>query len=97
MGEMTILNQLGDEKVEWDPQDREQTEKAKTRFDELKAKGYEFYEAVETRGKRITEFSKGLGKFIAAPGVRSAGDQATGRRQAAMAGGPVNLGARSSH
>lgn len=89
MGEITVLNARGDERIEWDPNDKEQVATAKKKFKELKDEGYNFYEVAESRGKQITRFSAKAGKLLAAPGARSAADKQTGRRQAAMAGGPV--------
>lgn len=89
MGEMRILNEKGDIRVEWDPADAESTRKAKEEFDRLKTDGYAFYEVAGTRGKPMKAFRKGLGKVIAAPGARSAADKTRGTRPRAMAGGPV--------
>lgn len=89
MGEIRVLNQHGDVKVEWDPADPESTKQAREEFARLKKDGYQFYEVAETRGKPVTTFKKGLGKVLAAPGARSEADKRTGARPRAMAGGPV--------
>lgn len=94
MGEMTVLNQKGDIKVEWDPADADSVKRAKDEFARLKKDGYLFYEVADTRGKPIDRFSKGLGKILAAPGARSAADKRTGARPRAMAGGPLARTAR---
>lgn len=86
MGEMRVMDQSGDEKIEWDPADKESTDKAKSKFDDLKKKGYDFYEVADAKGKAVKKFSKKLGKLIAAPGVAKTASQKTGGR--AMAGGP---------
>lgn len=88
MGEMRVLNQKGDVKVEWDADDAESVKKAKAEFTQLKKDGYRFYEVAETRGKQVDRFDKKLGKLIAAPGARSEADKRTGARPRAMAGGP---------
>jgi hypothetical protein len=89
MGEMTVLNQSGDITIQWDPDDAESVEKAKAEWDRLKADGYEFFEPVESKGKRLTKFDKKKAKVIAAPGVQTKQDKAAGTRGKAMAGGPV--------
>jgi hypothetical protein len=83
MGEMTVLNQSGDITIQCDPDDAESVE------DRLKADGYEFFEPVESKGKRLTKFDKKKAKVIAAPGVQTKQDKAAGTRGKAMAGGPV--------
>lgn len=89
MGEMTVLDQSGDITIEWDPDNSESVEKAKAEWDRLKADGYEFFEPVESKGKRLTRFDKKKAKVIAAPGVQTAQDKAKGTRGKAMAGGPL--------
>lgn len=89
MGNMRILNQRGDETLDWNAGDPASVEEARKRFDELKEQGYNFYESVESRGKQITEFDPNAGKLIAAPGAASKSDKQTGARPAAMRGGPL--------
>ena len=89
MCEMRILNEHGDEKVEWDPADQKSVNAAQERFNRLKKDGYEFYEVTETRGKPVRRWDRKLGKLIAAPGARSKADREVGTRPRAMAGGPV--------
>lgn len=67
MHRMQILDTTGDETVEWNPEDTESVTAAQSRFDDLKAKGYRFYEAVKAKGKEITAFDPSLGSIIAAP------------------------------
>lgn len=90
MGEMRVLTEKGDERLEWDPADAEQVKKAKAEFARLKKDGYRFYavETVEKAGKPVDRFDKRLGKIIAAPGARSAADKKAEARPRAMAGGP---------
>jgi hypothetical protein len=89
VGEIVVLNEHGDVKVEWDPDDAGSVKKAKEEFDRLKKDGYLFYEVAEARGKPVQRFSKKHGKLLAAPGARSAKDKAEGTRPRASAGGPV--------
>lgn len=88
MGSIQILDQTGDTEIEWDPADKKQTEQAKSKFKELKEKGYEFFEVAETKGKQVKRFSKNLGKLIAAPAAAKTSAQKQGGR--AMAGGPTD-------
>lgn len=90
MGEMRVLTERGDERVEWDPADAASVKKAKAEFARLKKDGYLFYEVKETPGKQIERFDKKLGRLIAAPGARSAADKKADARPRAMAGGPNN-------
>lgn len=89
MGEIVILNEHGDVKVEWDPDDAASVKQAKDEFDRLKKDGYLFYEVAETRGKQVKRFTKNAGKLLAAPGAQSTADKKAGTRQRASAGGPV--------
>jgi hypothetical protein len=89
MGEMRVLTQAGDERLEWDPADEKSTAAAKAEFAKRQEEGYLFYEVAEARGKAVTKFDPKAGKLIAAPGARSAADKKAGTRPRAMAGGPV--------
>lgn len=87
MNEMRVMNQSGDEKIEWDPDDPKSTAKAEKAFEKLKKKGYDFFEVAETKGKQVKKFSKDIGKLIAAPGRAKSSAQRKGGK--AMAGGPL--------
>lgn len=89
MGEIRILNQNGDETLDWNAGDAKSVDAARARFDELKERGYNFYESVTSRGKQVIEFDPKAGKLIAAPGAASKTDKQTGARPAAMRGGPL--------
>jgi len=88
MGQMNILTQKGDIVIEWDADNAESVKKAKAEWKKLKADGYEFFEPVEAKGKRVKRFDKGLGRVIAAPGVKKPADKKKGTRPRAMGGGP---------
>lgn len=88
MGEMRILGPEGDIKLDWDPNDSESVDKAKTEFKRLKEDGYDFFAVEETKGKRVERFDKKIGKLIAAPGSKTKADKTAGTRPKAMAGGP---------
>jgi hypothetical protein len=88
MGELRIMGKAGDTVIEWDPEDAEQSERAREEFKRLKDEGFEFYEVENARGKRVKRFSPKLGKVIAAPGTKTKADKKTGKRPKAMAGGP---------
>lgn len=89
MGEMRVLTEKGDERVEWDPADKASVAQAKKEFARLKQDGYLFYEVAEARGRPVETFDPKAGKLLAAPGARSTADKASGARPRAMAGGPV--------
>lgn len=94
MGEITVLCEQGDIKIEWTVGDAEKTDRACAEFEQLKEAGFEFFlESEGKRRKRIKEFDPKLGKLTAAPGVQRKRDRPTpqkpeGSRQKAMAGGP---------
>jgi hypothetical protein len=88
MGRMHVLCPAGDIVVEWDPDDSESVEQAKSEWKRLKRDGYEFYEVAQAKGKRVKQFSKKRGKVIAAPGVKTESDKKAGTRRKAFGGGP---------
>lgn len=90
MGELRIMGLRGDEKLEWDPSDEDQTKAAHERFKALRKNGFEAYEVADAKGKKIDRWNKNLGKVIMAPGARSPAQQKAGTRSKAMAGGPVH-------
>lgn len=90
MGYVQVLTREGDETIiEWDPADDQSVGKAHEQWDKLKKEGYEFFEVADAKGKHIKRFNKGLGRVIAAPGVKKAEDKVADARPAAMGGGPV--------
>lgn len=90
MGELRILNASGDEQLEWDPSDDKATKEAHERFKALRKEGYDAYEVVDAKSKKIERWDKKLGKVIMAPGARTSAQRKTGERPKAMAGGPVH-------
>jgi len=88
VGEIIVLNEFGDVRVEWDPADSASVERAKAEWKDLKKQGYEFYAVEETKGKRVQRFDRKLGRVIAAPGAKTKADREKGTRPRAMAGGP---------
>lgn len=88
MNQMNVLTKAGDVVVEWQPDDEASVAKAKAEWDRLKKDGYEFFEPVESKGKRLSKFDAKRGRVIAAPGVQTAADKKAGKRGKAMAGGP---------
>ena len=89
MGLILVLNESGDERIEWDPDDAAQVRAANKEFKRLKKDGYLFYEVQETKGRKVDRFDKKLGKLVAAPGGQTTKDKTTGTRSRAMSGGPV--------
>jgi len=66
-GELCILDESGDSRVQWDRNNPEQVAAAKKKFDELRAKGYLLYK-VDSRGKQsgevITQFDPTAERII---------------------------------
>lgn len=108
MGEMRVLTEKGDIVIEWDPHTPESVKGAKEQWKQLKADGYEFFEALPgEKGKRLTRFKADLARVLVVPGVKTKQDRkkgvvAPGRRRGAvhaparekaMAGGPNELAA----
>lgn len=93
MGQIRVLNQKGDIKIEWDPADPASTAKAKEEWERLRRDGYRFYTVAESRGTQVQRFTKSLGSVLAAPGARSEPEKKKGARPKAMAGGPNNYAA----
>lgn len=94
MGVMNVISSAGDTIIEWDPNDDESVVRAKDEWDRLKKEGYEFFQPVESKGKRLTRFSKDLTRVIAAPGIKKPSDTKAGKRPKAMSGGPDATPAR---
>lgn len=89
MGSISVMSKKGDEKtVEWNPEDEASVKKAKAEYDDLKKKGYEFFEVEDAKGKRVKRWSKKLGKVIATPGVATKSQRTSGQTGSRMSGGP---------
>lgn len=60
------LNQEGDTTVEWDPDDSNQVEMVKKSFNDMKAKGYRFFEKKKggEPGRRIDVFDPSIEKMV---------------------------------
>ncbi len=71
MGELRYLDSNGDQKVQWDPKNEDQTDIAKMTFDKLKAKGYQAYSVKKdgSKNKVISKFSSKAGMLIMVPGI----------------------------
>jgi hypothetical protein len=84
MGVIKVLNEQGDQTIEWKPEDEKSVHRAHGAFDALKAEGYEFYESktetVVVRGPKVSRFKATLGTILAVPGVK--------KGESAMRGGP---------
>ena len=71
MGEMRVLASEGDQKVQWDPSNKEQTDVAEMTFDKLKEDNYKAY-SVDKKGKPLKEikkFNAKAGSLIMVPAV----------------------------
>jgi len=71
MGELRVLGPSGDQKVQWDPKNEDQTDIAKLTFDKLKAKNYVAYSVNKDGSKKkvISKFSPKAGMLIMVPGI----------------------------
>jgi hypothetical protein len=69
---IAVLDQSGDTRLVWDPENRDDVKTAKKMFDDLKAKGYVAYavEQKEARGKVVTKFDPAAQKLIMTPPLR---------------------------
>jgi hypothetical protein len=77
--EAWMLSAKGDEQVaSWDPDDVRSVDAARATFDEMIAKGFKAYEAVDKPGREVKEFDPSLGKILFAPA-----------KAPAMGGGPL--------
>lgn len=71
MGELRELNETGDTKVIWDPDNRDEVDAAKCQFNTLKSKGFTAYSVNKDgeKNKAITEFDPKASKIIMVPKI----------------------------
>ena len=71
MGEMRILGEKGDQKMIWDPKNKDEVEVNKTLFQTLKDKGYKAFKVDKKGdpGKEIKAFDAKAGKIIMVPAL----------------------------
>ena len=72
MGEMRVLDQTGDTKVIWDPDNDDEVEAAESQFDILLEKGFNIFKVGkdhEKTGGKLKKFPKTAGKLIAVPAL----------------------------
>lgn len=71
MGTLTILDDKGDTKLTWEPNDPDSVKEAKKRFDDLKKQGYSAFavetETKEVQGRRIDKFESDMGEVLMVP------------------------------
>lgn len=69
MSEMRILDETGDSKQVWDPDDEDSVEATRDMYNKLKKKGYQAFEVNDKggKGKLMLEFNPKAGKIIMAP------------------------------
>lgn len=71
MGTMATMGVSGDEKMTWDANNESQVIRARTKFQELLAKGYKAFTSKDIAGQRkgeeIKEFDKGAERLIMVP------------------------------
>lgn len=68
-GEIAVMGKEGDLKTIWNPQNTDETENARTTFNNMRAKGYLAFRvnAEGNQGEQITAFEPGAGKLILVP------------------------------
>jgi hypothetical protein len=71
MGELRELNETGDTKVVWDPDNRDEVDAAKCQFNTLKSKGFTAYSVGKDgeKNKAIAEFDPKASKIIMVPKI----------------------------
>ena len=71
MGEMRWLDETGDTKLIWDPENEDETEAAETQFKTLIKKGFKAFSVKKDgdKGKEISKFDSEAGKIIMTPGL----------------------------
>lgn len=72
MGELRYLSSLGDTKLIWNSDDKDEVEAAKETFDRLKKKGFMAFSVKKDggKGKKITEFDAAAERIILTPGLQ---------------------------
>lgn len=71
-GMINVLNEGGDSKIEWDPENDEEVKAAKEMFDKvIEIKGMKAYELGKegVRGKEIKKFNPNAAKIIMVPRI----------------------------
>ena len=71
MGEMRIIDEKGDTKVIWDPENKDEVQAAQNQFHTLIDKKFQAFKVKKTGGKgtKITEFDPDAGKIILSPPI----------------------------
>lgn len=67
--EIAVMDGTGDTKVIWDPNNQDETDNAKSTFDNLKKKGFDAFKVVGKGepGERMDEFDPKAGRIIMMP------------------------------
>ena len=71
MGEMRWLDETGDTKLMWDPENEDEVEAAEQQFNKLIKKGFKAFSVKKDgeKGKEIKTFDSDAGKIIMTPGL----------------------------
>ena len=71
MGEMRCLNETGDTKMVWDPENEDEVEAAKDQFNKLRKKGFTAYSVKKggDKNKAIDKFDADSGMIIMVPQI----------------------------
>ena len=71
MGELRVLNEEGDTKVIWDPENSDEVSAAREQFNTLKKKGFTAYSVKKggDKGKALDSFDPDSGMIIMVPKI----------------------------
>lgn len=71
MGELRCLSKVGDTKVIWDPENRDEVDAAEEQFNTLIEKGFKAFSVSKNgrKGKEIFDFDPDAGKIIMVPTI----------------------------
>lgn len=71
MGKLRIIDPvLGDEHITWDPNNAEEVQAAKDKFDSLTKAGHKVYKVTQSpsrEGEAVSEFDANTGEYLVAP------------------------------
>ena len=71
MGEIRWLDETGDSKITWDPENEDQVDAAEAQFDVLLGKGYKAFRVKKdgSQGQQIKKFDSEAGTIIMTKGL----------------------------
>ncbi len=69
MSELAVLDRTGDTRIQWDKLNNDETEEARQRFNEFRAKGFASFKVDSSglKGEQIDEFDASAERIILVP------------------------------